>query len=122
MFAAQISDLVWSQLSAAYRQLDEPTAKKVAAELSRWLVEEARKKDLPDLQDRLTDMLQRIEKLARSLVFKLDGTYVYVWANGDAQATLTLLDRGSDWFVGHPNLSLKLAKIVFDEHEHYSTP
>lgn len=117
MFSEALNSATWSQLTYIYQKLEEPTAKRVSSALVRWLTEDARKKDVPDLADRLANMSARIEKLSRELVIKLDGK-VHVSADGDAHVTLVLLDRGSDWFEGHQDVALEIAKAVFNSNEH----
>ncbi len=115
MFAEELSKATWGQLSYVYQKLEEPTAKRVSSALVSWLSNTAKKKDVPDLAERLTDWASRIEKMSRELVIKLDGEKVHVFAEGDAHTTLVLLDRGSDWFEGHQDVALEIAKAVFSK-------
>jgi hypothetical protein len=115
MFSEALSKATWGQLSYEYRKLEKPVADRVTSVLVDWLANKARKKSLPDLPVRLQAMSSRIEKLAQVLVIRLDGEKVHVSADGDAHTTLVLLDRGSDWFEGHQDVALEIAKAVFNK-------
>lgn len=115
MFSEALSKATWGQLSYVYRKLEKPVANRVSSALVTWLNDKARKKAVPDLPSRLQDMSARIEKLSQELVIRLDGEKVHVSADGDAHTTLVLLDRGSDWFEGHQDVALEIAKAVFNK-------
>lgn len=113
MFAEALTEATWDTLSARLNPLAPAAASKVALTLANWLALKANKAPVPDLGARLDAMNERIEKLARALVFNVDGDRVHVTARGgDNMDTLVLLDRGSTWFDGHPNVAFEIINAV----------
>jgi hypothetical protein len=93
-FVAELDQL---RLQSLTKQL--PTARqRVAEELFNWLALRARKKDMPDMADRLKEMRKRFEVLADRFELAIERGKLVVRATGEAQATLRMLERGTDWF------------------------
>lgn len=113
MFSTEINSAAWADLEKRFSPLNRATAAKVAARLVAWLGNEARKKPVADLDTRLAEWAARIEKMSKALVFKFDdGKRVAVTA-GPEQETLVMLDRGTDWFEGHPDIAREITIAVF---------
>jgi len=70
----------------------------MAQNLKDWLITIARKKPIADLEDRMTKMGKRFEKLAESATFGVVNGEVVVKAAGENEDTLKKLENGTDWF------------------------
>jgi hypothetical protein len=90
------------------------SGQRVLAALSTWLVQDARKKELPDLQARMESFRKRIEVLAATvrLAYDTDRSQVVIKTSGDSDATLRLLERGSDWFDPLPGVRDVIAAAI----------
>jgi predicted nuclease with TOPRIM domain len=70
----------------------------IAERIKRWLSEEARKKPLKNLPDRISAMNKRFEELADELEISMESGELVVKAAGKASETLRALNNGMDWF------------------------
>lgn len=77
-----------------------------------WLSFTAEKKPVSDLADRLTAWRKRIDVLAENVQLSYAKGSLVVNATGDADTTLRLLERGSDWFLPYDGVREKLAAAL----------
>jgi hypothetical protein len=70
----------------------------MARNLQDWLAVTARKKPLPDLENRMQRMNERMAVLAERATFVKEDEEIVVKAAGEADETLKMLERGTDWF------------------------
>lgn len=69
-----------------------------------WFEKEARLKPVPDLQDRLVRMNQKLQKMAKNLEIEFVDGKLVIRSDADSMTLLNLLRRGSDWFDPHPGV------------------
>jgi hypothetical protein len=116
MFETTIRAATWDTVNSAFQKLEPETSHRVAASLTLWLVRDARKKPSPDIVAKINAMSEQIRFMADRLVVTTDGKAVTVTAlDGKAKDTLVLLNRGSNWFDGHPDVVKAIASAVFNE-------
>lgn len=78
-----------------------------------WFNHEARLKPLPDLADRISETVVKLQKMARDLEVAVQGGKIVVKVDADSEALLSLLRRGSSWFDPHPDVdAVILAALV----------
>lgn len=85
----------------------------ISAAIFSWLGTGAKKAPVPDIGSRLEAWRLKIDKLSQSMTFKVDGNSFEIGALGDSSVTLVGLTRGTDWFVGHPDLARLVASVLF---------
>jgi pyruvate/2-oxoacid:ferredoxin oxidoreductase alpha subunit len=83
-----------------------------AAAVVAWLTS-ARKKDLPDLVDRMKKMNKAIYRLAETMKFKFKDGEIVVMAEGSSEQTLTQLLMGTSWFEPDTDLVAQLLSGLF---------
>jgi len=112
-----VGSVVDDALSGVYEMSDE-APKRIAEKLYSWLANDARKVPLPDLTAKLQDMQKRIEKMSKELRITFQGDVFRVEAlTSESDSTLTLLSRGSSWFVPHPGVSKAIIQCLTGETE-----
>jgi len=83
---------------------DAEQKSKVVQALYTWLIDVARKKPLPDLEQRCLRMQREFEVLVENMEVKIhEGKWV-VKAAGSAEGTLQKLRLGTSWFDGNPDV------------------
>ena len=89
-----VSETLANQIKAART----PSAvANIESVLNQWLTA-TRTRDVPDLESRLADFRKRIGVLARSVALACVDNQIVVRATGDAETTLRMIKRGTDWF------------------------
>jgi len=78
--------------------LTPQTRKQMADAVNAWLIGPARKKSLPDLQEKLKTMGSRVDLMMESIRFGARNKEIVVIADGPAEETLRALANGTDWF------------------------
>lgn len=97
-------------------EMSDEAPKKIAERFYSWLANDAKKADLPDLGEKLADMQRRIEKMSKELRISFQGDVVRVEAlTPESDTTLTLLARGSSWFVPHPGVTGAILQTLTGE-------
>lgn len=93
---------------------DEAQRAKIASALYTWLANVARKKPLPDLDQRLKDFKVEIDRAVENMEVRIvDGKWV-VKVAGSAESTLKKLRLGTDWFVGTDDVLELVLTGLFD--------
>lgn len=70
-----------------------------------WFNKEAQLKPIPDLQQRIINLVPKLRKMARNLSFEFKEGKLVIKSDADSQSLLDLLRRGSDWFEPHPDVN-----------------
>ena len=79
-------------------ELSPEDRKQIAYNLSLWLSESARKKPVPDLENRLAIWGKKFDKLAESCKFSAKDDEVVVTVADEDSPTMAALNNGTDWF------------------------
>lgn len=87
----------------------------VANALYTWLVNDARKKQVPDLAQRLEKMRKRIDVMVEDMEIKFVNNKPVVKVAGSSEDTLKALRLGTDWFVGTDDVVELVVTGLFDE-------
>lgn len=95
--------------------MTDTSRERVRAALEDWLLTRARKKPLPDLEQRLDDFRKRIGRLARHVKLGYFDGKLVVNATGDGEITLRMLERGTDWFDPADNLTELIAGAILGQ-------
>ena len=69
-----------------------------AVHIMNWLRDEAQKKPVPDLADRMKKMQAEVENMCEKMRFKYEGGKLVVKVDGLAEQTFKKLRLGTDWF------------------------
>jgi hypothetical protein len=86
-------------------QLDDRERRQaVVRSLMRWLSEEARKKPVPDLAQRLERMEGRIKKMVENMTIEVKDDKLAVKTAGSDEDTWRMFRLGTDWFESNPDL------------------
>lgn len=96
-------------------QLTEANRERIADTLTNWLYNEARKKRLADLPERLEQFRKRIVVLANELALTVEDNELVVKASGDARMTLLMLERGTDWFDPAGDVTVMIVGAILIE-------
>jgi hypothetical protein len=100
---------------AVAETLDEGGRERLEKALTNWLSFTARKKPMLDLPRRLEDFCKRIRTLAESVRFEMTQDGIVVKAAGDAEVTLRMLERGTDWFDPARDVTEMIVNAVFEQ-------
>lgn len=79
-------------------ELVDADRKKMTDAVMDWLKGPARKKNIPDLQERLQNMGSRVENMMKSIRFAVRDKEIVVIADGSGEDTLRAFANGTDWF------------------------
>lgn len=82
--------------------------------LNTWL-NATPKKQVPNLEQLVDDFRKRISVLARSAELDYANGQIVVKATGDAETTLRMLRRGSDWFDPADDVDKLIAGAMLSE-------
>src|SRR5512146_3090379 len=85
-------------LAAMTQNLTPDNRANMAERLKQWLVLEARKKHLPDLEERIRQFSDRINRLCANVQFETRNGEFVVKALGSDESTLRALEHGTGWF------------------------
>jgi hypothetical protein len=88
---------------------------RVAEALGNWLAFTARKKPAADAVKRLEDFRKRIEGLAENLSLDIGAAGYVVKTTGDAESTLQMLERGTEWFDPAGDLTEMIVGAIFEQ-------
>jgi len=113
MLGNAIDDAVYASITAKLNEMSDAERQKVSNAIYTWLSTETRKLPTADIPSKLEAWRGRIDRMCKELVFKIDGQKFEISASGDADLTLIGLTRGTDWFVGHPDLARLVVETVF---------
>jgi len=86
---------------------------RVLSYLTEWLAG-TRKKQVPDLNQRMEAFRKRIEVLARTFDLTIERGQFVVKASGEAESTLRMLERGTDWFDPIGDVAVLVIGAVFE--------
>ena len=114
-------DTLWDELELQplnddFRQRlrDVDQQARIVGALYTWLVNVARKKPVPDLEQRCSAMKAEFEQLAENMTVSItEGKWV-VKAAGSSESTLKKLRLGTDWFDGSPDVLEIVLTGLFD--------
>ena len=62
---------------------------------------------------RLQQFARDVDTLVDNLVIKLDNGELAITAKGRGERVLLFLQRGTNWYVGDPNIKTKIMEAVF---------
>lgn len=77
---------------------------KVASALIDWLVVEADKKEVPDLDIRIKKLQKDVERMCEDMAVTFTKDKLVVKVQGSGEETLKKFRIGTDWFEGCPEL------------------
>lgn len=86
----------------------------VSQSLFNWLSFTARKKAGVDLEARLEEMRKRFDVLAENFQLRYGDGKLVVRVSGDAENTLRMLERGTDWFDPAEDATAIIVGAVLD--------
>lgn len=86
------------------RLRDDEQKGRVVEALYTWLINVARKKQVPDMDARCEAMKKEFEALVEVLEVKIEKGKWVVKAAGSAESTMKKLRLGTDWFDGSPDV------------------
>jgi len=111
MFVTELS----GQFDKIFRQaVTDEARKKVAETLFAWLSFGARKRASAELPQQLEEMRKRFDVLAANFELRYINGKLVVKANGEAETTLRMLNRGTDWFDPAEDVTGLIAGAVLD--------
>lgn len=97
-----------------HRLRDVDQRARIVSALYTWLVNVARKKALPDLDQRCNAMKAEFEQLAENMEVSIVAGKWVVKAAGSSESTLKKLRLGTDWFDGSPDVLEIVLTGLFD--------
>lgn len=107
--------MVSGDLEEQLNSLDKEERRKLADTIFQWVATRARKKPVPDLQERLNQLQKNLYSMADQLKFEVtESDQINLQVVGSAEHILKELTFGSTWFDGHPRLADFILKAVFD--------
>lgn len=86
-------------------KLTPAAQRNVATILFTWLAEQARKAPVQDLETRLNEMRQNIDRMVQTLELEIVDGEAVVKAAGQGDATLRQLRNGTKWFDPMPDVN-----------------
>lgn len=114
-------DLLWDELMLQslnddfkHRLRDEDQRARIVAALYTWLVNVARKKTLPDIDQRCDAMKLEFKQLVENMEVSITAGKWVVKAAGSSESTLKKLRLGTDWFDGSPDVLEIVLTGLFD--------
>jgi hypothetical protein len=106
-----VANAIHGQIQVAHTR--QVTAR-VDAALNLWLVQ-VRKKNVPNLEQRMMDFRKRIGVLAAKVELAYSEGRIVVKATGDADTTLRMIKRGTDWFDPADDADKLIAGAMLNE-------
>lgn len=88
---------------------------KVAAALINWLLEDAHKKELPDLDKRIEKLKKDVERMTEDMNITFKDNKLVVKVQGSGEETLKKFRLGTDWFEGCPELVETILSGLYNE-------
>lgn len=114
-------DLLWDEMllqslneDFKRRLRDTDQKARIVAALYTWLVNVARKKTLPDIDQRCSAMKKEFEQLVENMEVSITAGKWVVKAAGSSESTLKKLRLGTDWFDGSPDVIEIVLTGLFD--------
>lgn len=114
-------DLLWDEMLVQplnddfkRRLRDAGQKSKIVDSLYTWLVNVARKKPLPDTDQRCNSMKLEFAQLVENMEVSIIGGKWVVKAAGSSEGTLKKLRLGTDWFDGSPDVLEIVLTGLFD--------
>lgn len=80
-----------------------------------WLINDARKRTVPDLEQRLADLRDRIYIMADEMHLEFKEGKLVVAAVGSSQDVLQMLRRGTAWFEGTDEVENLILTGILDK-------
>ncbi len=96
------------------KAVNDVARKNVAEALFDWLLRVAHKKNSADLPQKLEQMRKRFDELANSFELHYQLGKLVVRTSGEAETTLRMLERGTDWFDPANDVTGLIAGAVLD--------
>lgn len=93
---------------------DREQRRKVAEALMQWLTK-ARKKEVPDLAEKLRNMQQRVNKLVEGMTIEIEKDKPVVRTAGSDEDTWKMFRLGTSWFEPNPDLIETVLSGLFNE-------
>lgn len=115
--STDIFPLITDTVDNVFQQrLDDPEQQaKVVAALMQWLTVKARKKDVPDLTEKLREMQQRTKKMVENMTIEIENDKPVVKAAGSDEETWKMFRLGTSWFEPNPDLIETVLSGLFNE-------
>ncbi len=113
LFKEAIKPAVENEFARGFDQRERRA--QVSNALYTWLVNKARKRQVPDLADRLEKMRVRIDRMVEHMEIKFVNNKPVVKVAGSSEDTLKALRLGTDWFVGTDDVVELVVTGLFDE-------
>lgn len=96
---------------------DRERQQRAATALMAWLSETARKRPVPDLQDKMEAMQERVERLVENVKIEIEGGRLVVKAAGSDSDTLKAFQFGTSWFEPCPTVTELIVSTLLTEDE-----
>lgn len=93
--------------------LTDEARDRVQTVLTEWLAG-TRKKPSTNIDTRIEGFRKRIEVFAREFRLVMEGGRIVVRASGEAESTLRMLERGTDWFDPMGDVTTLVIGVVFE--------
>jgi hypothetical protein len=87
----------------------------VSARLIHWLVNHARKKAVPDLDQQIAKMSEDLNKMVAAMRLEYNQGQLLVKADGTAEETLRKLRLGTSWFDPWPDITTFVLAGIYAE-------
>ena len=97
------------------RLQDREQRAKVVTALMLWLTVKARKKDVPDLDERLKRIEARVKKMVDNMVIEIKDDKPVVKVSGSDEDAWKMFRLGTGWFEPNPDLIETVLSGLFNE-------
>lgn len=94
---------------------DREQRQKVVEALMQWLTIKARKKEVPDLGERLADIEKRVKKMVEGMKIEIKDNKPVVSVAGSDEDTWKMFRLGTNWFEPNPDLTETVLSGLFNE-------
>lgn len=94
---------------------DKDKRKRIAQNLMIWLTNEARKKPVSDLAERLEIMRKNVERMVEDMAIEIEDGKLVVKVSGSAEDTWRAFRIGTDWFEPDKFALERIFAGLFDE-------
>jgi len=94
---------------------DRELKRKTGVALMAWLRDVAKKRPVPDLEQRLARMEAAVEQMVENMKLEFAKGKVVITVNGSDEDTLKAFRLGTSWFEPNPDLVETLLTGLFDE-------
>lgn len=110
---APVADVLHETMKAKFD--DREQRLKTGQALMTWLRVEAKKKPVADLEKRLANMEQAVQKMVENMKLEFAEGKVVIKVNGSDEDTLKAFRLGPTWFEPNPDLVERILTGLFDE-------